>query len=58
MKNKIVLNERYQKPKFYIEKGFNDKILIKNNSFYDLSFCSGVLILGHNSKILKNIKRI
>ena len=29
MKNKIVLNERYQKPKFYIEKGFNDKILIK-----------------------------
>ena len=53
MKNKIVLNERYQKPKFYIEKGFNDKILIKNNLFYDLSFCSGVLILGHNSKILK-----
>ena len=38
MKNKIVLNERYQKPKFYIEKGFNDKILIKNKLFYDLSF--------------------
>ena len=33
--------------KFYIEKGFNDKILIKNKLFYDLSFCSGVLILGH-----------
>lgn len=55
MKNKIVLNERYQKPKFYIEKGFNDKILINNNFFYDISFCSGVLILGHNSKIFKKI---
>ena len=53
MKNKIVLNERYQKPKFYIEKGLKDKILIRNNLFYDLSFCSGVLILGHNSKIFK-----
>ena len=37
MKNKIV-NERYQKPKFYIEKGFNDKILIKNNYFMIFHF--------------------
>ena len=53
MKNKIVFNERYQQTKFYVEKAENDIIIINKKSFYDLSFCSGVLILGHNSKIQK-----
>ena len=53
MKTKIVFNERYQQTKFYIEKAVDDKILINKSFFYDLSFCSGVLILGHQSKVLK-----
>lgn len=52
MKNKLVLNERYQQTNFYFDKAINDKIEIRKKSFYDLSFCSGVLILGHQSKIL------
>ena len=57
MKNKLVLNERYQQTNFYFDKAINDKVEIRNKSFYDLSFCSGVLILGHQSKILSKTLR-
>ena len=53
MKNKIVFNEIYQKTNYFVQNGKNDKISIKNKKFYDLSFCSGVLLLGHNSKIFR-----
>ena len=53
MKNKIVFNEIYQKTNYFVQNGKNDKISIKNRKFYDLSFCSGVLLLGHNSKIFR-----
>ncbi len=57
MKNKLVLNERYQQTNFYFDKAINDKIEIRKKSFYDLSFCSGVLILGHKSKIFRETLR-
>ena len=53
MTKKIVFNERYQQTNFYAEKAFKDQITINKKKFYDLSFCSGVLILGHNNKILQ-----
>lgn len=54
MTNRIVLNERYQNTDFFIQKAKGDEIFIKNKKFYDLSFCSGVLILGHGNRILRN----
>ena len=29
-------------------------LLYKKKKYFDLSYCSGTLILGHNSKIFKN----
>ena len=53
MKNKIVFNEIYQKTNYFVQDAKNDKISINNEKFYDLSFCSGVLLLGHNCKIFR-----
>jgi glutamate-1-semialdehyde 2,1-aminomutase len=54
MKNNIILNEGYSHPKLIFEKASGNKILIKNNFLYDLSYSSGVVFLGHNHYIFKN----
>jgi len=53
----LILNEGYLNKKYLFEKGIKDKIFIKNKQYYDLSFCAGSLILGHNSKIFSNSLR-
>ena len=54
MKNNIILNEGYSHPKLIFEKANGNKIIIKNNFLYDLSYSSGVVFLGHNHYIFKN----
>ena len=51
----LILNEGYQKTKVFFEKGYKDKIEYQGKSFIDLSNCAGSLILGHNSKIYRDI---
>jgi len=53
MKNNIILNEGYNKPKLIFDKGIGNKIIIGNKSLYDLSYSSGVIFLGHNHYIFK-----
>lgn len=48
-----ILNEGYKNKRF-IEKGVGAFVYIKKKKYFDLSYCSGTLILGHNSKIFKN----
>jgi glutamate-1-semialdehyde 2,1-aminomutase len=54
----ILLNEQYLKVKNFIDKGIGDKLFYGKKKLLDLSFNSGVLILGHGSitfkKVLKN----
>ncbi len=53
LKNKNnILNESYNK-KSFIEKGVGPYIYLENKKYFDLSYGSGTLILGHNSKHLK-----
>ena len=47
-----ILNESYNK-KSFIEKGVGPYIYLENKKYFDLSYGSGTLILGHNSKHLK-----
>ena len=47
-----VLNERYNKVAL-IKKGVGPYIYLGNKKYFDLSYGSGTLILGHNSKHLK-----
>ena len=49
----IILNEKYSSSSFFLEKAKGDKIFLKNKSFLDMSFCNGVMLLGHNNKIYK-----
>lgn len=49
----MIINENFIKADSFIEKGKGNKIIIKNKSFFDLSYCSGVVFLGHNHKIFK-----
>ena len=48
----MILNEGYS-TKYFSEKGEGSRVIIDKKSFYDLSYCSGVLFLGHNSSIFK-----
>ena len=51
--NNLILNEKYSNTNSFFETAKGDKIFYKNKKIIDLSFCSGVLILGHNSSIFK-----
>ena len=51
--NLPILNEGYdQYPP--IDFGLGSKIYIKKKKYIDLSFCSGVMLLGHQSNIFRN----
>ncbi len=61
LKNKInILNERYNR-KSFIKKGVGPYIYLESKKYFDLSYGSGTLILGHNSnyfkKLLNNINK-
>ncbi len=51
--NNLILNEKYSDTKNFFEVAKGDKIFYKNKNLIDLSSCSGVLILGHNSFVFK-----
>ena len=51
--NNLILNEKYSDTKNFFEVAKGDKIFYKNKNLIDLSSCSGVLILGHNSSVFK-----
>ena len=51
----LILNEGYQKTKVFFEGGYKDKIKHQGKHYIDLSNCAGSLILGHNSKIYREI---
>ena len=51
----IILNEGYQKTKVFFEEGYKDKIIHEGKPYIDLSNCAGSLILGHNSKVYREI---
>lgn len=54
----LILNEGYEK-KVYFSSGLGSKVFIDKKKYLDLSFCSGTLILGHQSKPFKlAIKKI
>jgi glutamate-1-semialdehyde 2,1-aminomutase len=48
----LILNEGYEK-KLYFTGGLGSKVFINKKKYLDLSFCSGTLILGHQSKPFK-----
>ena len=48
----MILNEGYN-TKYFSEKGEGSRVIIDKISFYDLSYCNGVLFLGHNSSVFK-----
>jgi hypothetical protein len=51
----MILVEGYS-TKYFSNKGEGSRVIIDKISFYDLSYCSGVLFLGHNSSVFqKNI---
>ena len=55
----FIINEGYQSNKSLFGGGVGSKIILNNQSFLDLSCCSGALLLGHNSKIFKkSIKEV
>ena len=51
----LILNEGYQKTNVFFEEGFKDKIIHQGKAYIDLSNCAGSLILGHNSKVYREI---
>ena len=51
--NSIIINEQYSNAKFYFDGGKEDKIFVGKKKLFDLSYCSGVLLLGHNSNVFK-----
>jgi|TARA_B110000459_G_scaffold186271_1_gene217642 glutamate-1-semialdehyde 2,1-aminomutase len=51
----LILNEGYQKTNVFFEEGYKDKIIHQGKAYIDLSNCAGSLILGHNSKVYKEI---
>ena len=51
----FILNEGYQKTNVFFEEGYKDKIIHQGKAYIDLSNCAGSLILGHNSKIYREI---
>lgn len=53
MKNNIILNEGYGNPEYIFEKAKGNKIIIGKKNLFDLSYCSGVLFLGHNHNIFR-----
>ena len=53
MQNNFLLNQEYINSKNFFDKGKGSRVFIKNKEFIDLGYCAGSLILGHNSKTLK-----
>ena len=53
LKNNNILNEGY-KNKLYIDKGIGPYVYFGKKKYFDLSYGSGTLILGHNSKTFKS----
>ena len=51
--NNLILNEKYSETNSFFEKAKGDTIFYKNKKLIDLSLCSGVLILGHNSSVFR-----
>jgi|TARA_B110000438_G_scaffold225847_1_gene219994 glutamate-1-semialdehyde 2,1-aminomutase len=51
--NNLILNEKYSETSSFFEKAKGDTIFYKNKKLIDLSLCSGVLILGHNSLVFR-----
>ena len=51
----LILNEGYQKSKIFFQEGYKDIIKHQGKPYIDLSNCAGSLMLGHNSKIYKQI---
>ena len=51
----LILNEGYQKTKVFFEEGYRDKITYQGKQYIDLSNCAGSLMLGHNSKVYREI---
>jgi glutamate-1-semialdehyde 2,1-aminomutase len=49
----MILNEVFFKSKINFEKAKGNKILIKKNFLFDLSYCNGVVFLGHNHYAFK-----
>ena len=49
----LILNEGYYNNNNFFEGGSGSKIFFKGSKILDLSFCAGSLLLGHNSKILR-----
>ena len=49
----LILNEKYKNSKNFFEKAKANQIFLKNKKLIDLSFCSGVVFLGHNHSIFK-----
>jgi len=54
MQKNYLLNREYKNAKNFFESGKGSYIYIKKKKFIDLNYCAGSLLLGHNSKILKN----
>jgi glutamate-1-semialdehyde 2,1-aminomutase len=48
----LILNEGYEK-NLYFTGGLGSKVFINKKKYLDLSFCSGTLILGHQSKAFR-----
>ena len=51
----LILNEGYQKSKIFFQEGYKDIIKHQGKPYIDLSNCAGSLMLGHNSKVYKQI---
>ena len=51
--NNIIINEQYQNSNYYFDGGKDDKIFIGKKKLFDLSYCSGVMLLGHSSNVFK-----
>jgi glutamate-1-semialdehyde aminotransferase len=49
----MILNEIYLKSKINFQKAKGNKILLGKKFLFDLSYCNGVIFLGHNHYIFK-----
>jgi glutamate-1-semialdehyde 2,1-aminomutase len=50
----MILNEIFIKSKVNFEKARGNKIILGKNFLFDLSYCNGVIFLGHNHYIFKD----
>ena len=54
MQNNFLFNQEYINSKNLFDQAKGSYIYIKKRKFIDLGYCAGSLLLGHNSKILKD----